>query len=206
MQDIDKCKILILGESAVGKTSLLRQFSGNYNGKVTPTIGAEYKQKVIRMANNKDMKVQLWDTAGTERYRTISPIYYRNLDGVLLVFDITDATSFTGLHYWIGELAERGEEAITVLVGNKNDQEERREISVKKAQEKARQLGTVYFQTSALNEQSVSQIFMHLVEKIVEKREKCEGSMIDMQSKKSEFKSLKKTDLPRRGNEESDCC
>ena len=108
MQDIDKCKILILGESAVGKTSLLRQFSGNYNGKVTPTIGAEYKQKVIRMGNNKDMKVQLWDTAGTERYRTISPIYYRNLDGVLLVFDITDAASFTGLHYWIEELAERG--------------------------------------------------------------------------------------------------
>ena len=138
MQDLDKCKVIILGESAVGKTSLLRQFTGTYNGKVTPTIGAEYKQKIIRVNNNKEMKVQLWDTAGTERYRTISPIYYRNLDGVLLVFDITDATSFTSLQYWIEELAERGEEAITVLVGNKNDQEERREISREKGQEKAR--------------------------------------------------------------------
>ena len=94
---MDKCKILLLGESAVGKTSIFRRFAGNPNEKVTPTIGAQYKQKIVDLGNGKQMKIQLWDTAGTERYRTISPIYYRNLDGVLLVFDITDANSFRGL-------------------------------------------------------------------------------------------------------------
>lgn len=72
--------------------------------KVNPTIGAEYKQKIIELSNGITMKIQLWDTAGTERYRTISPIYYRNLDGVLLIFDITDAGSFRSLQYWIDEL------------------------------------------------------------------------------------------------------
>jgi small GTP-binding protein len=72
--------------------------------KVNPTIGAEYKQKIIQLSNGITMKIQLWDTAGTERYRTISPIYYRNLDGVLLIFDITDAGSFRSLQYWIDEL------------------------------------------------------------------------------------------------------
>ena len=100
MQEADKCKILLLGESAVGKTSLFRRFAGNPNDKVSPTIGAEYKQKIMTLGS-REVKIQLWDTAGTERYRTISPIYYRNLDGVLLVFDITDATSFRGLEYWI---------------------------------------------------------------------------------------------------------
>lgn len=77
--------------------------------KVNPTIGAEYKQKIIELSNGVTMKIQLWDTAGTERYRTISPIYYRNLDGVLLIFDITDAGSFRSLQYWVDELREKGE-------------------------------------------------------------------------------------------------
>ena len=100
----DKCKILMLGESAVGKTSLFRRFTGNPQDKPTPTIGAEYKQKLVQLENGQTMKIQLWDTAGTERYRTISSIHYRNLDGALLVFDITDAPSFTRLDYWLDEL------------------------------------------------------------------------------------------------------
>lgn len=83
----------------------------------------EYKQKVIEM-DGKLMKVQLWDTAGTERFRTITPIYYRKVDGVLLVFDITDRASFRSIQYWIDELSEKGEDgAQLMLVGNKNDRE-----------------------------------------------------------------------------------
>ncbi len=70
------------------------------------------------------MKVQLWDTAGTERYRTITPIYYRKVDGVLLIFDLTDRVSFRSIQYWIDELSEKGEDgAQLMLVGNKSDRE-----------------------------------------------------------------------------------
>lgn len=76
------------------------------------------------------MKVQLWDTAGTERYRTMTPIFYRNVDGVLLIFDITDRASFRSIQYWVDELSEKGEDsAELILVGNKNDRKNEREVS-----------------------------------------------------------------------------
>lgn len=101
MRHADRCKILLLGESAVGKTSLFRKYIGESTDRVTPTIGVEYKQKIIEQGEGRIMKVQLWDTAGTERYRTITPVYYRNVDGVLLVFDLTSKESFRNIQYWV---------------------------------------------------------------------------------------------------------
>lgn len=84
------------------------------------------------------MKVQLWDTAGTERYRTMTPIYYRNVDGVLLIFDITDRASFRSIQYWVDELSEKGEDsAELILVGNKNDRKAEREVSEEEARARA---------------------------------------------------------------------
>jgi small GTP-binding protein len=84
------------------------------------------------------MKVQLWDTAGTERFRTITPIYYRNVDGVLLVFDLTDRNSFRSIQYWIDELNEKGEDtAQLMLIGNKNDRKAEREVSFEEANRRA---------------------------------------------------------------------
>lgn len=84
------------------------------------------------------MKVQLWDTAGTERYRTMTPIFYRNVDGVLLIFDITDRASFRSIQYWVDELSEKGEDsAELILVGNKNDRNGEREVSEEEAHTRA---------------------------------------------------------------------
>lgn len=84
------------------------------------------------------MKVQLWDTAGTERYRTMTPIFYRNVDGVLLIFDITDRASFRSIQYWVDELSEKGEDsAELILVGNKNDRKAEREVSEEEARSRA---------------------------------------------------------------------
>lgn len=92
MKDATRVKILILGESSVGKSSLLTQYVENkFMATHMPTIGVQYKQKLINTDDHSLVKVQIWDTAGTERFRTITPIYYRNVDGVLLVFDITDS-------------------------------------------------------------------------------------------------------------------
>lgn len=84
------------------------------------------------------MKVQLWDTAGTERYRTMTPIFYRNVDGVLLIFDITDRASFRSIQYWVDELSEKGEDsAELILVGNKNDRKAEREVGEEEARSRA---------------------------------------------------------------------
>jgi small GTP-binding protein len=118
---------------------------------VTPTIGVEYKQKVIELGG-KLMKVQLWDTAGTERYRTITPIYYRKVDGVLLIFDLTDRVSFRSIQYWIDELSEKGEDgAQLMLVGNKNDREADREVGRDEAAGRAKELGIPYVETNSLS-------------------------------------------------------
>jgi small GTP-binding protein len=118
---------------------------------VTPTIGVEYKQKVIELGG-KLMRVQLWDTAGTERFRTITPIYYRKVDGVLLIFDITDRASFRSIQYWVDELSEKGEDgAQLMLVGNKNDRESQREVGREEAKARAKELGIPYVETSSLS-------------------------------------------------------
>lgn len=96
-----------------------------------PTIGVEYKQKLVELEDKSLLKVQIWDTAGTERFRTITPMYYRNVDGVLLVYDITDAKSFETINYWVEELNDKSDVANIelLLVGNKSDLSNRREIS-----------------------------------------------------------------------------
>ena len=101
-KDSTRVKILILGESSVGKSSLLTQYvDEKFMPSHMPTIGVEYKQKLIELEDSSLLRVQIWDTAGTERFRTITPVYYRNVDGVLLVFDITDPESFETINYWV---------------------------------------------------------------------------------------------------------
>ena len=159
-----KCKILLLGESAVGKTSLFKRFTNHAHEKITPTIGVEYKQKVVELTDGTTMKTQLWDTAGTERYRTITPICYRNVDGVLIIFDITDAQSYRNTQYWFDQLNEKGEEKVQViLVGNKNDKEPQRAVEKEEAEQMARKHGVSYLETSSLSEESTNLLFLTLI-------------------------------------------
>lgn len=89
----------------------------------TTTIGVEYKQKVLKFEDGNSVRVQIWDTAGTTRYNTITPNYYRNIDGILLVFDITNHTSFEMINFWIKEVNEKADvsKIDLLLVGNKLD-------------------------------------------------------------------------------------
>lgn len=94
-KDEVRVKLLIIGESCVGKSSLLTQYiDEEFSANHTTTIGVEYKQKTIKLEDNNSIRVQIWDTAGTSRYNTITPNYYRNVDGILLVFDISNRKSF----------------------------------------------------------------------------------------------------------------
>lgn len=96
----------------------------------TTTIGVEYKQKILKLEDGNSIRVQIWDTAGTTRYNTITPNYYRNVDGILLVFDISNHKSFEMVNFWIKEVNEKTDvsKIDLLLVGNKNDLDDKREV------------------------------------------------------------------------------
>ena len=126
-----RVKILMLGESGVGKSSILLRFTENkFSNDFVTTLGVEYKQKVLNV-ENKNILVQVWDTAGQERFRTITPVYYRSVNGVVVTYDITDKESFNSINYWMKNMEESADikNLDIVLVGNKNDLKEKREIT-----------------------------------------------------------------------------
>lgn len=116
------CKILILGESKVGKSSILNQFTEKaFTENLPPTLGIDYKIKKLDI-DGTDVKLQIWDTAGQERFRSITESFYRGCHGVLLVFDLTDRDTFEKVKAWIMSIHEKaGKNVVICLVGNKLD-------------------------------------------------------------------------------------
>jgi small GTP-binding protein len=146
-KDEVRVKMLIIGESYVGKSSLLTQYvDEEFSMNHTTTIGVEYKQKILKLEDGNSIRVQIWDTAGTTRYNTITPNYYRNVDGILLVFDISNQKSFEMVNFWIKEVNEKTDvsKIDLLLVGNKNDLEDKREVDKGQAAKVAEQIGIVY--------------------------------------------------------------
>lgn len=115
-------KILLIGNSAVGKSSLLMRFAQDiFTDSFLPTIGVDFKIRTIEASGSK-VKLQMWDTAGQERFKSILTSYYKGTHGVLLVFDITDKQSFKDLQIWLSEVEKYGrQDVVKVLIGNKKD-------------------------------------------------------------------------------------
>ncbi|XKL60908.1 hypothetical protein PGB90_007965 [Kerria lacca] len=122
-------KILLLGDSNVGKTSLIHRYCGDdYSGKYIATIGVDFKQKIIEL-DSLAIKLHIWDTGGAERFRTLTTAYYRGAMGILLVYDVTNIDSFNHLPYWLKTIEENASpNVVKVLVGNKCDAESERII------------------------------------------------------------------------------
>lgn len=118
-----KIKIVLIGEADVGKTSLMSQFISNtFEDRVQPTIGCDIQCKTMVVENRK-VDVQLWDTAGTERFQTMLPLYYRGCHGAILVYDVTRKNTFNKLRNWLAELDSNltNDNAVVMIVGNKID-------------------------------------------------------------------------------------
>lgn len=115
-------KILLLGDTGVGKSSLMFRFSeGEFKQGLIGTAGVDYKMKNIEFIG-KSVKIQIWDTAGQERYRTLTKAYYKGAAGIILVFDVTDPVSFNNLEYWLKKIHKHADENVEiVLIGNKID-------------------------------------------------------------------------------------
>ncbi|XP_059062544.1 ras-related protein Rab-31 [Achroia grisella] len=155
-----EAKIVVLGSQGVGKTSLVVRYIGKMFSKhISPTIGASFFTCNINVDDAR-VKLQVWDTAGQERFRSMAPMYYRNANAALLVFDITNIHSFTAIKGWVRELHSNVPEPMVLsMVGNKCDLEERREVSHHEATQYAASIGAHYCETSALHDQGIDQVF-----------------------------------------------
>merc|ERR1719362_134270 len=146
-----KHKIAFLGDSGVGKTSLINQFIyGTFSLNHNPTIGIDYLSKIIN-TGERSIRLQIWDTAGQERFRSLIPSYIRDASAVMIVYDITNRQSFDSIPGWIQHVRELvGEaETLVLLVGNKVDLEENREVSTEEGEAAAREAGLMFFEVSA---------------------------------------------------------
>ena len=160
-------KITLIGDSAVGKTSIINKFTKNkFNAEILPTTGANYSQKVITKFN-KSIRLDLWDTAGQEEYRAIGRFFYKEAYIVCLVYDITNEVSFENLkNIWYNELMEHGEEyKVVAVIGNKSDLYIKEKVPEEEAREYASEIKALFRLTSAKNGNGVEEIFDELVDK-----------------------------------------
>ncbi len=163
-------KILLLGDSEVGKSCFLMRYADDvFVDNYITTIGLDYKLKYITLDSGETIKVQLWDTAGQDRYRTIAKNYYKGSHGILLLYDITKVNSFENIREWIKDIREEVyEKTIIFLIGNKNDKVNERAISTEQGQKLAEEYNLPFFEASAKSGQNVNEIFKTLYKKIGE--------------------------------------
>ena len=160
-------KLLIIGESGVGKTCLLLRFTDDsFTANHLTTIGIDFKIKIINL-ENKLIKLQIWDTAGQERFRTITKTYYKGAHGIILTYDVTDANSFKNIRNWIKQIEANAQTNVCkVLVGNKCDKPDRT-VTEEEGKKLAEDFGMILFETSAKTNKKINEIFKYLTTEIL---------------------------------------
>ena len=164
-------KVLLLGDSSVGKTCfLLRYCDKSFQEAHLSTIGLDYRLKSMTLQNDKNIKLQIWDTAGQDRFRAITKNYYKGANGIILIYDVTNKQSYENVKNWLTQIKEEANPNVIIyLAGNKIDvEEEQRVITTEDGQKIADEYKLPFKETSAKNGINVNEIFQELVEKIDE--------------------------------------
>ena len=163
-------KILILGDILVGKTSLLQSYiEGKFIKINLGTIGLDYKLKNVEMEDGKTITIQIWDTAGGERFRAITKNYYNGAHGIILIYDVTNKNSFDNLKGWVESIRKEISKPIPIyLVGNKIDREEERIITKEQGEEFAKNNGLLFFECTPTKIETVNLIFEQLIKNTYE--------------------------------------
>ncbi|KAL4440972.1 hypothetical protein ABPG74_009385 [Tetrahymena malaccensis] len=188
-------KFIMIGDTGVGKSCMLLRFvDDRFREDYDATIGVEFGSKIIDVANL-SIKIQIWDTAGQESFRSITRSYYKGAIGAVVVFDITKRSSFENLPKWLHDIKEQGkEETFVLIVGNKFDQMLQREVSQQEASEFAEQQGYNYVEVSAKNGDNVNKIFNIMAQEILSK---IQQNLIDFTNESSGIKVGSKKTAPQ---------
>ena len=196
-----KCQLLIIGDSTVGKTSILSRFTnGIFNSNYLATVGLDSftKDEII---DDKTVRIKIWDTAGQERYKSLTKGFFRNAEGVMLVYDVTNSETYENLKFWLQSIKnntspDMGEIPI-ILIGNKIDCENR-EVKVEEAENFWKEQGYPYFETSAKTGENIDNTIKYLVKKVINIKE---GKKDD----ENENIKIEKKDI-NKNNEEAKKC
>ena len=183
-------KILLLGDSSVGKTCFLMRYTDNtFQDIHMSTIGLDYKLKNVQLDDGKMIKIQVWDTAGQDRFRSITKNYYKGAHGIILIYDVTSRKTFENVQNWITQIKEEVPvTVIIILVGNKVDDENNRKVTTEEGYKMAASFELEFFETSAKSGINIDSTFNKLVKKTVEINSKAEGKGKKLNSKKSRGK------------------
>jgi len=166
-------KLLMVGESAVGKTCILQQYAeGTFDTHFITTIGIDYKLKHIELEGRK-VRLQMWDTAGQEKFRTITISYFRGAQGIVLVYDVTNRKSFKRIEHWMEQIEDNADKDVDkILVGNKCDLVNDRVVSVEEGENLAKQYGVPFIETSAKEAIGVTECFEKIASIVFERIQK----------------------------------
>jgi len=161
-------KLVLLGESAVGKSSLVLRFvKDQFDDYRESTIGAAFLTQTVSLEDGSTVKFEIWDTAGQERYKSLAPMYYRNANCAVVVYDITQPASLEKARTWIRELQRQADPSIVIaLCGNKLDLAARRQVTEEEAKKYAEEEGLMWGETSAKTGEGVAEIFGALAKKL----------------------------------------
>lgn len=200
-------KILVIGDSGVGKSCLLMRFiDDKFTESFISTIGVDFKIRTMNV-HGKIVRLQIWDTAGQERFRSISATYYRNAHGIILVYDVNWMESFLHIDQWLKEVERNaGARVSRLLVGNKCDLEGKRQVDYELAKNFADDIGVSFVETSAKNDTNVDIVFNTMVEELNEKL--ASGLPLMATSPNNSAKSLGLSDnqLPAESTSRQKCC
>ena len=163
-------KVLLLGDTKVGKTCFLMRYTDNtFQETHMSTIGLDYRLKSMTLKSGKNVKVQIWDTAGQDRFRAITKNYYKGAHGIILIYDVTNQLSFDNVSNWINQIKEEASDKVTIfLVGNKIDDEKNRKVNTEEGEKLAQDFKLKFYETSAKIGTNVEATFKSLVQIIDE--------------------------------------
>ena len=171
MVNIDENKVVLLGESGVGKTCIMKQFmEGEFNEYILASLSSQYHRKNFKFPGNKSITLDIWDTAGQELYRSLNKFYYKKAKAVILVYDIARIDSFNEVkNYWYNQIKENtNNDVIIAVAANKSDLYEKRQVSDEDGEEFAKSIGAIFASTSAKNDSGITNLFENIAHKLLE--------------------------------------
>ena len=196
-------KVILIGDSSVGKTNIMSKYLKNqFNENSKATVGVEFGSKLFKL-NGHNIKAQIWDKAGQEKYKAITGAYYKGSKGAFVVYDITRKETFESVDKWINDLKSSGDpKLIIIIIGNKCDLEEKREILKEQGEEKAKSFGCAFLETSALSGDNIDKGFEMMISEIFKKygNDSNEDDELGSVEKGEDIK------LDKKENQKKSCC